>query len=226
MSASLDSLRHVIAIKDSLLQIAATRAVHVTVPPSHMTLTTSRDWFDVLNLAMAVLASIVGAAVGAFISQRASLAAQREAHQLQRVEDKARLKHVTKVLLDKIASAALALSANDGSRPINLSALSDIEGTMAHFERVGDMVYLLRDPAYGELLEALLSRVKTMIGMARSAEEDIEAQLQRLNPAPYVNSPNLARWRAVSVSMRQPIIESIGRWKDHALPLMQELANQ
>jgi hypothetical protein len=178
------------------------------------------------QIVIPLVAGIGGAMVGGFMSQKASMMAQREAHAQSREDAKARLKHVTGTLLDRIFAASMILGRNDGSREINVSALMEIESTYARFERVGDYVYLLNDPGYGEDLEALLTRVKTMIGQARAVEGEIDFQLKKLNPQPYVNSPDVQHWRAVSSDMRRPVVEAIGRWAEEASRLRAGLGDQ
>lgn len=59
-----DSLRNVIAVKDSLLQIAATRPVHITVPPQHVTVSLPHDPWYATSFFTTLLGGFLATAAG------------------------------------------------------------------------------------------------------------------------------------------------------------------
>ena len=59
-----DSLRHVIMIKDSLLQVATTRTVHVNVPPQHLTVSLPHDPWYATSFFTTVLGGLLATSAG------------------------------------------------------------------------------------------------------------------------------------------------------------------
>ena len=89
-----DSLRHVIAIKDSLLDAAATRSVMVNVP--HESVVTK------------FLPSLIGALIGGSMAVFGAMKAQEHR---ARVEDRRAYRQLRNILMDEVFSLAMRCSA-------------------------------------------------------------------------------------------------------------------
>lgn len=160
-----DSLRHVIAAKDSLLALAMTRPITINVPPASVSVDANRDWFDVFSLVatlvvapvVGLVAAFLGARVGGREARKAAIEVQqRDAADARRLKVESRRENELReraLLLrrfdrDIVTTSGIA----DGLRtahqitPVMPVSAANLRAMWDSFVRRRDAVMLLADP--------------------------------------------------------------------------------
>ncbi|HEY2953847.1 MAG TPA: hypothetical protein VGK89_01215 [Candidatus Eisenbacteria bacterium] len=221
-----DSLRHVIAHKDSLLEAAATHAIHVSVPPQHVTVTPSRDWFDwlqllatlVISTAAAILAAIWGARIGGREARRATLAAMREEARLDQESKRNQLVQRLRYVLPRIRGMGRSLGKQDPEHPILRDVLEEVVLMWEAYDRLSDYGTYLDTPEFVARVRTFLAEAATTAKLG-IADEDRDLSM-KLAGHPAFTGPQANRG---TVMRRQQTITRISAWASEGDNLIREL---
>jgi hypothetical protein len=172
-----DSLRHVIAAKDSMLALAASRPVTINVPPQHISLTTSRDIVDVLvNPSIALLAALAGAALGGWLAWKGSSAAIQAEYMLNRDDAVERLRRRIDRNLIRTMTLSIAARKHDPRASFEPATISELRMIWESYDRLADYLGYLGKRLVQDHVDSFFARVRE----AADSVADLEARDGRL----------------------------------------------
>ena len=168
-----DSLRSVIAAKDSVIALAALRPVNVNLPPLHVTVGMSRDFVDYLvNPGIALLAAIVGAFVGGWQARRGGLTAIRAEFALHRGAAVERLRRRIDRNLIRTMTVSIAARERDPRAPSEPATISELRMIWESYDRLAEHLGNLGERPLQDRVDIFFAEVRK----AADVMEVLEAQ--------------------------------------------------
>lgn len=222
-----DSLRHVIALKQALLEAAATRSVVVNVPPAHVTVSQVRDRYDWIALvatllvtsAVALLAARLGAKLGGSESRKAALAVHEKQVEAERDDQKRRVWKRLERGLRRIMAAADAIGAAEPTSPFSVAMLDDLVQIWAGYDRVSDDLVLIGTSELQDRIDEFFSKIR----MAAETIADGEGRFEQRRLLAQGDFAQSFLAGAGALEARKHVKASATTWRQQAEALWREL---
>lgn len=166
-----DSLHRLVAIKDSLLELVATRAVTVNVPPQDVTVSVPTDWVQVaITVGSGIAAAILGAWVGGVQARKGGLEAIRKEFRLNRRYAVERLRRRIDRNLIRTMTVSMAVAKHDPSKPFTTDTDSELQMIWESFERLSEHLSFLGQRILQDRVDILFAKVRKAADRIRELE--------------------------------------------------------
>lgn len=172
-----DSLRQVIALKDSLLAEAALRHVTVNVPPQDISVQTSRDLVDwVVNPVTSLVSAALGAVLGGVLTMIASRSAIRDQVEAERNDAVERLRRRVDRNLIRTMTVSIAARKHNPQLHFKAGLVSELKMIWESFERLSDHLGYLGARVLQDQIDRFFARVRTATDRIVAIEERLREE--------------------------------------------------